>query len=108
MPKTRRTPGGGEVEKPASVVSSEIGTIATSHRQRKESKVGHLRDGPAFASVEVRHATSRPLLEEGKDLVELNDMAIDHVDDFELALVQLVGRSSSTIVNDHHTEALVG
>jgi len=49
-----------------------------------------------------------PLSDETLDLVRGNDVAINHVDDFQLASMQIVGRGGAGVVHDHHAEAFIG
>jgi len=45
--------------------------------------------------------------EEVQYLVQLHDMAVDHVDDLQLMLVQLFGCRRTAVLHDHDTVALI-
>jgi len=40
--------------------------------------------------------------------VQLHDMAVDHVDDFQFALMQFIGGRGAAVIDDDHIEAFVG
>ena len=40
--------------------------------------------------------------------VQPHDVAVDHVDDFQFALMQVIGGRGAAVIDDDHIEAFIG
>jgi hypothetical protein len=89
MAEAGRTPGGGEIEQPPSVVAREIRPAAPDHRLRKEAQMRHGRDGSAFAGVETGHEALLSILEHPEVLDPLVFAALSDAEAIPLRLEML-------------------